>query len=933
MTFGRQYPAPEMGAVAGFSNRGIEDASPPELGILRGMLDDARAGHPRTVLVQGERGIGKTSLLRQLTADLSDTQVVSARGEESEIGLRYGLLEHLVRSVDLPLPDELAALLARTRPEPEIFAVGHSLLRLLVALQQAMPVLVVVDDADLADDASQVALLFALRRLHDSKVLTVLAAREPARLPEGIHKLVSDVRGATVTVTGLGSTAIRRLSADLVGRNLPCRFVQRLREHTGGNPALVRGVLEALDDSGIEEVGDGPLPAPPSSRSLAIERLARCGPAGRRLAAAAAVLGERCPFAQVRELSGVDEPLHALQAGIDAGLVEYRSRDVVFVHPLLRAAVYHQLGVSERAELHRRAAHLVTEEGARLRHLSAATVDHDDDLAASIAGYAARTAAGGSTLAASAQFVDAAALVPSGSAREAYAFGAVDCLLAAGDAAGAGVVATRLVGEGRGPMALAARGRLALVAGQLEAAERLLVEARDAAPADDADLRAGIDEDLVRVSVEQLRPSEAACRTDAALRLPDGAVARHRSPARAWALGLAGRATEALALFDPPAEGLAESDPATADLLLGAAVAKLFTGAARDARELAARQVRMAARFGRAPLRLCGLATLSLAEYRLGAWSDATAHAEQGAAIADAAGPGLPRTMLHLAAVLPLAGRGQWAAAEAHEAMAADTAVTPFEQALAGMARVALAHARGQHGKVVEAVAALRGLGERGAVDAPGGPWPWQEPLVEALIGLGRLDDAEEVLVQFERLAKARGSLGATAAAARLRGSLEAARGRERLAHVAFAHAMEVGAEVSLPFDRARTHADCGAFLRRAGKRTAAVAALKSARECFDRLGAGPYLARCDRELAAAGLTPRRRTVVSTPVLTPQELSVAELVAQGKTNREVAGELVVSVNTVEYHLKNIYAKLGISSRSQLTLRYGAIAAAAGLANN
>ena len=170
--------------------------------------------------------------------------------------------------------------------------------------------------------------------------------------------------------------------------------------------------------------------------------------------------------------------------------------------------------------------------------------------------------------------------------------------------------------------------------------------------------------------------------------------------------------------------------------------------------------------------------------------------------------------------------------------------------------------------------------------------------------------------------------------AARLRGCLEAARGCDRQAQLAFARAKDVGAKVPIPFDWARTNAECGAFLRRAGKRSAAVAELTSARECFDRLGARPYVARCDKELAATGLTPQRRRVRSTEELTPQEKSVAELVAQGKTNRKVASELVLSVNTIEYHLKNIYSKLGISSRSQLTLRFGVQTASVnGTANN
>ncbi len=558
-------------------------------------------------------------------------------------------------------------------------------------------------------------------------------------------------------------------------------------------------------------------------------------------------------------------------------------------------------------------------------------MDRDDELARAIADFAARTASGGSWLRASASYVDAAELVEPGPMRDAYVLEAVECLLAAGDATGAGLVAAQFVDDSSGPRALLVRGRLARVGGRVEEAEELLTRARDSV-AGEVKLQAKIDNQLAWVSVDRLRPVESAYRADiGALVAADLAGP---SPVLAWNLALSGRATDARALFEVPDPSIDESDPAYAGLLLGRVVADLFSGALREARDRAARQVRIAAQFGRLPLQLYGLAMLSIAEHRLGLWSEAVTHAEQGAAIADASGPGNARTLLHLAAILPLAGRGRWEAAEAHEQEGAKAATNPFEEALAWMGSAVLAHARGWDGKVIEAVESLRAVSESGAIDEPGGPWPWQELQVDALIGMGRLDTADEVLRQFEGLTEARSSLAAIAVAARLRGCLEAARGCEQQALLAFARARDLGAQVAIPFDRARAHAECGAFLRRAGKRTAAVTELRAARECFERLGARPYIARCDRELAAAGLNPQRRRTGNSSELTPQERSVAERVAEGKSNRVVARELVVSVNTIEYHLKNIYAKLGISSRTQLTLRLGvATGAAQGSAAN
>ena len=664
MEIGRQYHAVGMGTVAGSPDPAFNYASPPELVTLREMLADARVGRPRFVLLEGERGIGKTAFLRQLSADLSDTQVLWACGDESEADLRYGVVEHLARSVGEVLPEELAVLCDRTKPEPEPFAVGHALLRLLVTLQQKAPVLVLVDDADLADDGSQVALLFALRRLHDSRVLTVLAARDPGGLIVGMRKLFSTDHGATLTLKGLDHGSVMRLGASLVGQWLPRRFVERLREHTGGNPSHIRSVLATLDGAGNADTGDGPLPAPPACHSIVFERLSRCGVGARRLAAAAAVLGERCSLELVRKLANLDEPLQPLQAAIDARLVECRGRDVVFVNPLVRAALYHQLGVSERAGLHRRAAELVTEEGARLRHLVAAAFDYDPGLAQSVADFAARTAAVGSALSASGSFVDAAELVPPGPARDAYVLEAVECLLAAGDPAGASLVAARFVDGGKGARALVGQARVARVVGRMEDAEELLIRAQAASGPEDLDLQGRIATELATVSVALLRPAEAARWADTSLRVTAGSAVDGGYPPVAWALAIAGRSDEALALLEVPATSLDELTATDAGLLLGRVVAELFTGAVREARDRAAQQVRIAGRSGRLPLRLWGLAMLSLAEYRLGRWSDAAAYAEQGAAMAETTGPGLPRTMLHLAALLPLAGRGQWEAAE-----------------------------------------------------------------------------------------------------------------------------------------------------------------------------------------------------------------------------------------------------------------------------
>ena len=271
-----------------------------------------------------------------------------------------------------------------------------------------------------------------------------------------------------------------RLGASLVGQWLPRRFVERLREHTGGNPSHIRSVLATLDGAGNADTGDGPLPAPPSCHSIVFERLARCGAGGRRLAAAAAVLGERCSLELVRKLASLDEPLQPLQAAIDARLVECRGRDVVFVNPLVRAALVPPArglragrpapqggaagdgGGSAAPPPRRRRFRLRPRAGPVRRRLRRSDRSRR------------------SALGASGSFVDAADLVPPGPDRDAYALEAVECLLAAGDPAGAGLVAARFVDGGTGSTALVGQAHVARVVGRMEDAEQLLIRAQGA---------------------------------------------------------------------------------------------------------------------------------------------------------------------------------------------------------------------------------------------------------------------------------------------------------------------------------------------------------------------------------------------------------------------------------------------------------------------
>jgi len=233
-----------------------------------------------------------------------------------------------------------------------------------------------------------------------------------------------------------------------------------------------------------------------------------------------------------------------------------------------------------------------------------------------------------------------------------------------------------------------------------------------------------------------------------------------------------------------------------------------------------------------------------------------------------------------------------------------------------GLARARIGEARGDPDAVIAALDPVRRFAERDAVDEPGF-WAWQDLLADALVAVGRFEEADGFLVGHEKLAAARGRRTQIARLARSRGVLEAAAGRAEDAEAAFAAALAATDGLAVPFERARIELAAGRFLRRAGQRRRAVDLLTAAQQRFTVLGASPYLERCNAELAASGLTPTKRNGRDRAGLTSQELVVARLAAQGLSNRGIADQLVVSIKTIEYHLRNAFGKLGVTSRRQL----------------
>ena len=263
--------------------------------------------------------------------------------------------------------------------------------------------------------------------------------------------------------------------------------------------------------------------------------------------------------------------------------------------------------------------------------------------------------------------------------------------------------------------------------------------------------------------------------------------------------------------------------------------------------------------------------------------------------------------MHSVAAVVP-AARGDWEVASAHVRLASEAAGTAAAVGAAATARALLAMARGDLEGVVDAVAAVRATGRAEFLTLLG-RYDWRSLEIGAFIGLGRLDEAETALAELEAALSPAGPASARMVAARLRGDLATAAGHQGAAAAAFETAWRRAQGLRAPLALAQLEISDARRLRTAGQPQMAVARLRSARQRLITLGARPYLEACDPELAAAAAPAGPETAPALAPLTPAEQAVARLVTTGRSKRQAAAELYVSVKTVEFHLGHIFYKL------------------------
>ncbi|MDQ3343122.1 MAG: AAA family ATPase [Actinomycetota bacterium] len=871
----------------------------------------------RLVWVDGTVGIGKTALLRRFVSRAEASTTLWARAERAEAALAGGLLGRIVDGIKQQTHPGRRL---RASPAAEVDAAGAaaSTAALLhaVAARSGSAVLV-VDDVQWSDQASAVALRLIFGRLARAPVLLLIAGHqtEGGTCDEDWRRLLAaDDRVSQIALGGLSTPEVRLLAQGR-GRAIGLPAAKRLRQHTNGNPLHLNEMLEQVDPAALA-IDRGPLPAPRSVQRAVATCMASSPTAVRDLVGATAVLCERTGggvrLAQVADLADLGDALGPLADAVAAGLLAERPGiahvEVGFRDNLVRTAVYEGLSLARRASLHARAADL-TAGAVRLDHQVAAVRGCGGPyhgLIAALEATAQDEAAAGALALAARHLEQAAHLSEETLQRSRLLLDAAELLLASGDAAGSQARISEAALTGSSPRMDLLSGQLAMLIGQPDTAHRHLVTAwTTATSAAEVSVAAQAAAALGLLAVTRGHAEQAMTW---ASRARDGTPAAGAQSIFVHALGMAlcGRAEAALA-------ALADSTSPRAAVLLARGVLHIWTDDLRTACTELRASAALAHEEG-LQFASHALAFLADAEYRCGNWTDSIIHAERAALLSTEAGRVCDAAVAHTMAVRPLVALGDWAAAQAHLDAAVETAERVDVELLAACtahARGVLAGARGDYHTQLDAVRAAD------AACAPAEPAFFPEPSeAEALVGLGRLDEATAVMSLFEQRAVALDRRSALAGADRLHGRLAAAQGRPDQALVHFEAALVRLEGLNMPFEEARLRLDQGRALIQSHEFSAAEERVRRARSAFRTLEATPHVALCDEaleELHRARSSQRPATLC----LTPAETRVAELVAAGLSNREVAEQLSIASKTVESHLARAYAKLGVSRRGQL----------------
>ncbi len=890
------------------------------------LLAGARQSRSGVLVLVGEAGVGKSALLEHARERASGMLVLSAGGIESEAQLPFAAVHQLVRPIlphleKLPEPQARAlrsALGLEAGGGDDRFLVSLAVLSLLAEAAESGPLLCLVDDAHWLDDASADALVFVGRRLEAEGIAMLFAARED-------EARSFDATGLPeLRLSGLDHDAATALLDHDLGVPLSPETRERLIEGTGGNPLALLALPSTVSEAqlaGTEPLLD-PLPVDARVERAFLARVARLPEETQALLVVAAAEGSGALATVLRAAAQLGAAVEALDAAEQAALVRVDEGRLEFRHPLIRSAVYQAAPLSKRQAAHRALASVLdgeAEADRRAWHRAAACVEPDAAVVAELEQAAQRALRRSGFAAASLAFERAAALTPDEAQRARRLTAAAEHAWFAGRLERALMLLDRARPMVDGPVERADidrwRGLIEMNRGRpIDGYQVLVRAATEVAPSDGK--RA--------LDLLNLAGAAAAYAGDGEAQVAVAEVARgvavDESPFSAMlALLLIGIGAHAEGDFDSAvpklrlALELAEELSDTADVtpslaLLFAGRTALYLGddrAAHRAHREAAARARDAGMLG---VLTQILPILTTTEVWAGRWDSGFANAREGLRLGREIGQHhlVAQALVLLVLIAALRGDGEECrklAAESRELASARglrvvAEITQWALALLelglGRTEQALRHARDISSTLTVYWSAL--------------------DRIEAAIRAGEEATARAWLESFEPWAESTGAAWARAVVLHCRALLcedENEAGRLFQASVN-AH---VGA--GRPFEHARSELAYGEFLRRARHKIEAREHLRAALDAFESLGATLWAERARVELRASGQTARRRDASTRDDLTPQELQIAQFVAQGLSNREVAAQLFLSPRTIDFHLRNVFRKLGISSRMQL----------------
>ena len=894
-----------------------------ECAALDELVASVRAGPSRALVLRGEAGVGKSALLEYLVRQASRCTVARAAGVESEAEIAFAGLQQLCapfadRLDRLPEPQRDALGIAfgiRGGDAPDRLLVGLAVLSLVSDAAEDRPLICIVDDAQWFDGASAQALAFVARRLGVESVGLVLAVREPAAEPhlEGLPELV---------VAGLDDHDARALLASVITGPLDERVRDRIVAETRGNPLalleLPRGRTPAELAGGFA-LGDSPALSGRIEESFR-ERLAPLPDPTRLLLLVAAAEPTGDPLLVWSAAAALGLDAGSAAPATATGLVEIGAQ-VRFGHPLVRSAVYRAAVPHDRQRVHRALADATDTEldpDCRAWHLAQATEGLDEDVAAELERSAGRARARAG-LAAGAAFCERAAeLTPDPRRRAQRALAAAQ----GKHHAGAADAALRLLATAEaGPLDDLERARAELLRAEIafaatrgrDAPPLLLAAAKRLEPLDATLARETyLEAFAAALSADRLVCGGDAHEVAAAVLAADWEPSSRECDLLLDALAL--RFTKGCAAAAPALKRALRAfrdEPVPEDdelrwLWLACYIARhVGDDAAWD--ELTARQVELARRAGAFSVLPVALDDRFSVELLSGRLAVATSLSGEADAVVEATGSQLARRT----AIALASWRGREAEARALTEARREDVLRRGE----GLWLVAndwgTAVLYNGLGRYDEALAILERAAE-GSDRSALSLWLRSE-LIESAVRAGKADRAAEPLARLATIAEANGtewSLGLYAARAAMLAEGDAA---EQL----YREAIERLSHTSIRIATARAQLLYGEWLRRENRRVDAREQLKLAREAFAEMGNEPFAERARRELLATGETVRKRTVETLDDLTPQETQIGRMAADGFTNPEIGAQLFLSPRTVEWHLRKVFGKLGISSRREL----------------